>query len=699
LQIGSFRGNSGFWRSTGKDRNMTEERSFFFRTEDRPLYGRLYSPDGVKGDSIGSSTDGPCNVPGGGTPSAGQRGLVICDSLFEEKFWCERVVSNLARRLSSAGWTVLTFDYYGYGNSGGDSADLSLTSIYEDIGAACDLIRGKGVDTISLLGLRWGALPACEVAAGRVDIDNIILVNPVKKWKKQFMKSLRANVAGQYAIFKKVVMTREKIIEELLSGGDCVRSGYHMNNIDGYLISKEFFEQVSDAAFPDTLPGNISKCAVITIPENQASTEASADPLAEAWNSAGADCEDIFIAEDNAFWINNRIFTSDTPVFFDVMERLLCSAGDIPPGTGKVAVTISESPSCVIDGVRETAVTVISPDGHELCGVTYMPESDPRSEGFVFTHGGLIGMNGAFRFNTRAARRLARTGYPAICCDTHGMGRSGGQIENQEQRVLFREICAGLFGGDVHSAAVYLKEKASVEKVALFGVCGGAITNILSHSKYKDIDKSVLLSVPVMLPSLDYGEVRMSEGFAKFYLGLYLRKIFNPVAWYRFVTGKSETDKIGKSLKVAAGSLVKKLSGGGRKMKNGRKIDSSKDGSVAGTGAGAPAAGTGTTAKKEVRGGLSVTVPGAGDLQFNKGFLDAYTRITGRGGQVYFIFGEHDNFKYEFNSEFVDAMPEEFQAGRAAVTIEGITHANHMYTLREWQDIIIDKCMTWVSLD
>ena len=64
-----------------------------------------------------------------------------------------------------------------------------------------------------------------------------------------------------------------------------------------------------------------------------------------------------------------------------------------------------------------------------------------------------------------------------------------------------------------------------------------------------------------------------------------------------------------------------------------------------------------------------------------------------------FIFGEHDNFKWEFNSEFVDAMPEEFQAGRDAVTVEEITHANHMYTLREWQDIIIDKCMTWVVLD
>ncbi|HSG28498.1 MAG TPA: alpha/beta hydrolase, partial [Candidatus Krumholzibacterium sp.] len=285
------------------------ERSFFFRTDDRPLYGRIYVPDG----------------PGGGASST-RRGVLICDSLFEEKFWCERVHANMARRLAAAGNIVLSFDYYGYGNSGGDSSDLSVSSITRDISCACDLLRQEGAGAISLFGVRWGALPACTVAGERDDIDSLFLVNPVTGWRQQFMKALRANVAGQYSIFKKAVMTREKIIEELLAGGDCVRSGYRMNNLEGYYISKEFFEEVSVAAMPDALPDNVRKTWVITVPEKETDGVVPPDPLVLRWKEAGADCESLVI-RDNAFWINNRIFTSLTPALFDVMEELVGSIG------------------------------------------------------------------------------------------------------------------------------------------------------------------------------------------------------------------------------------------------------------------------------------------------------------------------------------------------------------------------------------
>ena len=110
-------------------------------------------------------------------------------------------------------------------------------------------------------------------------------------------------------------------------------------------------------------------------------------------------------------------------------------------------------------------------------------------------------------------------------------------------------------------------------------------------------------------------------------------------------------------------------------------------------GAGAAPAGAG-----RVKSGLSVAVPGAGeDLQFNPAFLDAWRRIVGRGERLFFVFGEHDNFKWEFNSEFVEAMPDEYAAGRGLVRVDEIPHANHMYTLREWQDAIIDRCVEWIS--
>lgn len=637
---------------------MIIEKAFFFRTGDRPLYGVMISPD-------------PDN---GGTPPSG-RGLVICDSLFEEKSWCERVMVNLGRRLAKQGHIVLSFDYHGYGNSTGDSGDMSVSSIERDIAAACDLVRGEGADAISLLGTRWGAAPACRVAAARPDIDSIYLVNPVDNWKRQIGQAMRANVAGQYAIFRKVARTREQIIGETLETGECVEAGYRMNNIDGYIFSSDFYSEAIEVTIPVEMPAHIKAVTVFSVPDTPGPVRE--DPLVEKMNVPGGTCEGVGLTEDNAFWINNRIFTSFTPGFFEEMEKRMAvpPAGETVPASPPPAASESFSSG----GVRETAVDIESTEGYLLKAVIYEPDGvDKKDYGFVFTHGGLIGMNGAFRFNTRAARRFAAAGFPSICADTHGVGRSGGVTDNQEQRTLFRKICIGLFAGDVHDASVLLKERAGVSKTAVFGVCGGAITGILAHSKFEDLDESVLLSVPVMLPSLNYGEVRMTEGYARFYIGMYARKIFNPKAWWRFITFQSENRMIFKSLWVAVSGKAAKLFGGDKSSKKPAEKEKAKP--------------------QARQAGLETAVPGIGDdLQFNPAFLESFNTVIERGRRIYFIFGDNDNFKWEFNSEFLEGCSDDVARAGDLIRIDTITHANHMYTLREWQDEIILKCIDWAS--
>ena len=637
---------------------MIIEKALFFRTDDRPLYGVLMAPDPDSGDV---------------RPSG--RGLVICDSLFEEKSWCERVMVNLGRRLAQQGHIVLSFDYHGYGNSAGDSGDMSVSGMERDIAAACDLVRGKGADTISLLGIRWGAAPACSVAASRNDIDSVFLINPVDNWKRQIGQALRANVAGQYAIFRNVVRTREQIINECLETGKCVEAGYMMNNIDGYVFSNDFYSEAVETSIPLEMPEHVRSVTVISIPDRPGPVRE--DPLVGKMRVPGGQCEGVGLAEDNAFWINNRIFTSFTPGLFAEIEKRMAEppSGDPVPAAGPPEASDTFS----ADGVRETAVDIESTEGHLLKAIIYEPDGVERKDyGFVFTHGGLIGMNGAFRFNTRAARRFAAAGFPSICADTHGVGRSGGVMENQEQRILFRKICIGLFAGDVHDASRLLKERTGISKTALFGVCGGAITSILAHSKFEDIDESVLLSVPVMLPSLDYSEVRMTEGYARFYLGMYARKIFNPKAWWRFITFQSENRMIFKSLWVAVTGKAAKLFGSGKTAKKpAMKEQPEPSGRKA---------------------GLEMAVPGIGDdLQFNPAFLESFNAVIGRGRRIYFIFGENDNFKWEFNSEFLEGCSDDVSLAGDLIKIDEITHANHMYTLREWQDEIILKCIEWAG--
>jgi pimeloyl-ACP methyl ester carboxylesterase len=652
---------------------MVNERAFFFREDDRPLFGMLYSPE--------SRT----------TPSGPRRGVVICGSLFEEKFWCERVFANLGRHLAGKGFEVLVFDYFGYGNSTGHSIDVDVTTLEQDINDACDLLANSGVTRITLLGVRWGAALACRAAA-RDDVDSIFLVNPVKKWKPEFMKALRANVAGQYAIFKKTEMTREEIIHELTNGGDCVRSGYGMNNVEGYFFSRSFLEQSQEITLSVSLPDNVKSVTIITIPEKKTPRARREDQLAQEFQAGGVNCDNITLTEDNAFWINNEFFTSITPdLYREITERLEKLQEDASDEPADIRAEPAVFETFVKDGVRETAVNFDSRDGNRLYGVLYVPaEGEKKDPAFLFSHGGLVGMNGAYRFHTRLARKFAKAGFPCLCFDPHGMGRAQGSHHGKDRAILFREINLGLLSDDVGDAAAFLKDIIGEIKVALFGVCGGAITNIIAHGRFNSIDASIQLSVPVMLPSLSGGIVRMSAGFAKFYLRMYVRKIFNPVAWWRFISFQSDYEKIFKALNAAAGGVFNKIgfrkktaprSGNGpdpaEKKRNGRKH-----------------------AKKTTRPTASSDAPQPTPdegLRFNDAYLDAYRKIIERGDRIVFFYGENDNFKWEFNNEFAEKYPKDLEAGKNLFVIEEIKQANHMYTLREWQDEIYECCLRWAE--
>jgi len=651
---------------------LVDERPFFLRVDERPMFGMLYYP-----------------------PGGGREGIVICDSLFEEKFWCERVCANLGLYLAERGVAVLSFDYYGYGNSGGDSEDVTVAGLVNDIIYACDYMNKLGISSLSLVGIRWGGGLAVRAAEKRSDIENVFLVEPVVDWKKELMNALRANVAGQYAIFKKAVMTRDEIIRRLKSGEDCTYDGYRMNNIDGYIISRDFFEQSEQMNLVGQEEQIDSSVVIYALPGKKEVSQSKYQQLYECLVGKSRSCSVRTLQEVNPFWTNYRIFTSTAEELYrdivSVISEGMSNGGRDRVGHGSGASrdiddrSISgeanvELPTSVVNGgITEEIVVLGTHEGNRMYGILYWAEESGGGDvGVVFTHGGLIGMNGAFRFNTRAARRFARAGIVSLCFDPHGMGRAQGTIDNVDQRILFRKIQSGLFSDDVGIAVNYMRERFAGRKISVFGVCGGAITNIIAHGKCESISSSVLLSIPVMLSGLSHEAVRMSNGYARFYLGMYVRKIFSPTAWFRFLTLRSEYKKIFTALGVYLSSFLKKMFGSGKDRRSkpgGTKEEESR---------------RATLIKK------TSAVTGS-SLEFNEHFLTAFRSIVSRRSPGLFVFGENDNFKWEFYSEFVERYPEDWKAGEGTFSVEIIPHANHMYTLREWQDRIVDLCIDWMG--
>ena len=201
--------------------DVIEDPLFFIR-DDVQLFGMIHSPAGAP-DPIA---------------------YVISHPFGEEKLWSHRVAVSFARELAQRGHFVLRFDYSGAGDSGGDTADISLTTHKADLVAAIGTLEEfhPEVRKIGLVGLRLGASVAALVAEDS-GADNrlihlgdapLILWDPVLDGDAYIQELLRSNLSTQLALYGSVRENREALTDRIRTG-DTV-------NVDGYEIGKPMLE-------------------------------------------------------------------------------------------------------------------------------------------------------------------------------------------------------------------------------------------------------------------------------------------------------------------------------------------------------------------------------------------------------------------------------------------------------------------------
>jgi pimeloyl-ACP methyl ester carboxylesterase len=99
--------------------------------------------------------------------------------------------------LSKAGFSVLRFDYFGTGDSAGESDAGDVSRWTHDISTAIDELKDTAAVTkVSLVGLRVGASLAAAVATERKDLDRIILWDPVVGGKSYVEKMVLTEQAS-----------------------------------------------------------------------------------------------------------------------------------------------------------------------------------------------------------------------------------------------------------------------------------------------------------------------------------------------------------------------------------------------------------------------------------------------------------------------------------------------------------------------
>jgi pimeloyl-ACP methyl ester carboxylesterase len=131
---------------------------FYFGDPERPLYGVYHPP---RGDDSG-------------------RAVLLCYPVGAEYMRSHRAFRQLTTFLTRNGMHVLRFDYLGTGDSAGTGVDASLEQWLGDIALAIDELKeSAGVDSVAVVGLRFGGTLAQAAAATRTDVSQVVLWDPV----------------------------------------------------------------------------------------------------------------------------------------------------------------------------------------------------------------------------------------------------------------------------------------------------------------------------------------------------------------------------------------------------------------------------------------------------------------------------------------------------------------------------------------
>jgi len=133
---------------------------FYFGTPERRLFG-VYDPPNK-------------NV-------ASAHAVVLCHPTGDEHIHAYRTMRQLAHKLSNAGMHVLRFDYYGTGDSSGETGDANMSGSCADIKTAVAELKDMShALRISLIGMRLGANMAARVAVDEPsEIAGVTLWEPL----------------------------------------------------------------------------------------------------------------------------------------------------------------------------------------------------------------------------------------------------------------------------------------------------------------------------------------------------------------------------------------------------------------------------------------------------------------------------------------------------------------------------------------
>jgi uncharacterized protein len=305
-----------------------------------------------------------------------------------------------------------------------------------------------------------------------------------------------------------------------------------------------------------------------------------------------------------------------------------------------------------------SAVTFTSSEGgHTLFGTLHSP-ARPREDlpVIVLLSPGVKMRVGPGRLYVPLTDSLVEMGYRVFRFDFYGLGDSSGELQETMLADVYNNIEVGRYVADSRSAIQWLRQNTGAKKFILGGLCGGAITALLTAEREPDVEGLLSLGMTVTLAS---NAATPAKYLTRQQLDSrrqgYYRRLLQPKSWLRLLTFQSEYGVIWRSMK--------------------RLVIKEKPVAAA-----APIAAT-----AEQRGNANPLFP------------PAFFAFLKRGGRALMLFSEKDRLQSEYEEKFAAPFAEQLKPYLPQLQQHIVAEANHVLSFTPWQKEMVGVSREWLQ--
>lgn len=294
-------------------------------------------------------------------------------------------------------------------------------------------------------------------------------------------------------------------------------------------------------------------------------------------------------------------------------------------------------------------------EGCRLAGSLHRPDRTTADlPAVVLFNQGPVDRGGAHRLYIKLACRLTSLGFPVFRFDARGIGESDGLFDGEGEAPLSVPMAYGLIQRgawvpDANAAIEFLRQSHGIERVVLGGLCGGAATAFLAGARHPAVAAMFGIGTPLTFTASTRRVSDMPQALIEQDTWDYLRKLFKPAAWKRFLSFQTDYPTLASVLA--------------------------------------------TRIRRRLNPKWAEAGPSNDDDKVNGRLVEAINEAVRGRKPVLMVYSENDYLWHEFNEQSARFGARE----RLPMDLVTIPDANHTLTEEPWQESLFNALTKWLT--